>query len=438
MKNNKPTLNLLTFVSKFQPQDEAAIHALHTEMFEALEQKFFVRIIFLDKMECFVTEPDRVGETVVFMATGGTENMAREAYASLPHPTTLITDGKANSLAASMEFACWARQQGDECQIKDFRMCFGDSYMKRETRNEKRETRNEKQETRNETFKEGERIGVIGKPSDWLISSSVDYAAARERWGVEYVDIPLQKVDIYYNECNEETRNEKQETRNEKQEVTSEASRLISAAYGCEEPDEQDVTKALRLYISLKKIVEEYRLTALTIQCFSLIPTTCTTGCLALALLNDEGIVAGCEGDLQSIFTMLLAKRATGVDGFMANPSSADVESNRIVFAHCTIGLKQIERYILRSHFESGIGVAIQGIIPDGEVTIVKCGGKGLDKSVVLTGRVIDNLSDPNNCRTQILVELDDPIEYFFTRSIGNHHIILQGNHKAELERMLS
>ena len=53
-----------------------------------------------------------------------------------------------------------------------------------------------------------------------------------------------------------------------------------------------------------------------------------TTGCLALALLNDEGIPAGCEGDLQSIFTLLIAKTLTGQAGFMANPAFINDDLN--------------------------------------------------------------------------------------------------------------
>ena len=38
---------------------------------------------------------------------------------------------------------------------------------------------------------EGQRFGVIGKPSDWLISSDVDYATSREILGAEVIDIPI-------------------------------------------------------------------------------------------------------------------------------------------------------------------------------------------------------------------------------------------------------
>ena len=109
----------------------------------------------------------------------------------------------------------------------------------------------------------------------------------------------------------------------------------------------------MRLYRAIKRICKEEKLSAVTVSCFKLIERTGTTGCLALAMLNDEGIIAGCEGDLQSVFTLLVAKALTGKVGFMANPSMINARNNEIILAHCTIGMKQTERYIIRNHFET-------------------------------------------------------------------------------------
>lgn len=49
-----------------------------------------------------------------------------------------------------------------------------------------------------------------------------------------------------------------------------------------------------------------------------------TTGCLALSALLDEGIVAGCEGDLPAALTMSWMQAVTGQASFMANPQDLD------------------------------------------------------------------------------------------------------------------
>ena len=39
----------------------------------------------------------------------------------------------------------------------------------------------------------GSRLGVIGKPSDWLIASKVDYKEVKEKFFIDIVDIPYEE-----------------------------------------------------------------------------------------------------------------------------------------------------------------------------------------------------------------------------------------------------
>ena len=199
----------------------------------------------------------------------------------------------------------------------------------------------------------------------------------------------------------------------------------------------EDMIKAMRLYRAIKRIVEEERLSAITLSCFRLIDQTGTTGCLALALLNDEGIIAGCEGDLQSVFTMLAVKVLTGKNSFMANPSMINARTNEIILAHCTIGIAQTEQFIIRNHFETESGIGIQGILPTGDVTIVKCGSESLDEYYLSTGTLVENTNYINMCRTQVRIKMNSPADYFLKTPLGNHHIMLYGNYEDILEEFL-
>ena len=200
------------------------------------------------------------------------------------------------------------------------------------------------------------------------------------------------------------------------------------------EPSRDEVVKAMRLYRSIKDIVERYRLDAFTLNCFDLIPTTRTTGCVALALLNQEGIPAGCEGDEQTLLTMLAVQAATGEMTFMANPSKIlDNTAHEIVFAHCTIAPAMTDRYIVRDHYESLSGVAVEGVFDPMEMTVVKCGGKGMERFFISKARLLECTTNPNMCRTQLHLRLDEPLDYFLERSIGNHHVIVKGDHVERL-----
>ena len=134
------------------------------------------------------------------------------------------------------------------------------------------------------------------------------------------------------------------------------------ASFACREGTPEDLIKSMRLLPGDKKVCQEENLEALTLSCFKLIEQIDTTGCVALSLLNDDGIIAGCEGDLQSVFTLLAVKALTGKDGFMANPSMINSRTNELDIGTLhrrtqTNG----ERYIIRNHFETEKGIAIKG-----------------------------------------------------------------------------
>ena len=65
--------------------------------------------------------------------------------------------------------------------------------------------------------------------------------------------------------------------------------------------------------------------------------------------------------------------------------------------------------------------------ITEGPITVFKASGL-LDEYYVDSGTLLENLNEFNLCRTQIRLQLND-INYFLTESIGNHHLIVKGDH---------
>lgn len=397
-------LNLITFASSLASRE--SIFTDHHELLDAIGAKYDVQYIFPEELDGTMPE----GATMVLVGSGGVEEMVKANIDRLPPYVVLIADGLKNSLAASLEILSWMRQDDRHGRVLhgpvDYIVQGIDDYaMAHEAVARLR----------------GMRVGVIGKPSGWLIASNVDYAAMRERWGVEMVDVPLDEVVKGYEAV----------TDDEVQAITDE---FITRASGIKEPSRDEVVKAMRLYRSIKGIVERYRLDAFTLNCFDLIPTTRTTGCVALALLNQEGIPAGCEGDEQTLLTMLAVQAATGEMTFMANPSKIlDNAAHEMVFAHCTIAPAMTDRYIVRDHYESLSGVAVEGIFDPMDMTVVKCGGKGMERYFISRARLLECTTNPNMCRTQLHLRLDEPLDYFLERSIGNHHVIVRGDYVQRL-----
>ena len=57
--------------------------------------------------------------SLIYVRTGGTEGLFQEVFANLDGPILLLTSGKSNSLAASMEILSFLNQQGRSGEIRD-------------------------------------------------------------------------------------------------------------------------------------------------------------------------------------------------------------------------------------------------------------------------------------------------------------------------------
>lgn len=303
-------LYLITFQSSLNRIE--SVYDCHKDLFVEIEKFFTLHLVPYTEAASIPADAYRMA----FIASGGVEKMVTQHFELLPYPIHLLTDGQQNSLAASLEIATWIRSKGMKVhiihgtipnmvkQLIDHHKAFA---AQREVR--------------------GKRIGVVGYSSPWLVASNVDYLLAKRRWGIEFIDILMEEVYCLFYQIKDD-------------DIGYEASVFANRAIACREGTPEDLLKAMRLYQAVKIICEKKKLDAVTLSCFSLIEKLGTTGCLALALLNDEGIPAGCEGDLQSIFTLLIAKTLTGQAGFMANPAFINDDLNEIVMAHCTIATK--------------------------------------------------------------------------------------------------
>lgn len=349
---------------------------------------------------------------LIYVRTGGTEGIFKtllpRLQSSSSQPFYLLTSGKSNSLAASMEILSFLQQQGLKGEI-----LHGSPMRIRRRINDLVQLSTARQQLH------GQRLGVIGQPSDWLISSQANATALRTKLGINRVDIDIQEVVEVFNNISLDS------CKLDINPATKPSPQVATAL-----PD------AKRLYYALRQIVDKYQLSAFTIRCFDLLTAVHNTGCLALAQLNAEGIVAGCEGDVPAALSMMMCQAMFGVSGFQANPSAIDPDTGMMTLAHCTIPLNMVSSYDLDTHFESGIGVGIRGHMPSGPVTIFKVNGD-LTRHFAANGELIGNKCCSDLCRTQLLIRLDDEqsTNYFLTQPIGNHHIVIPGHCATLLEQ---
>ena len=370
--------------------DEAAVKAVSDEFLQSIFPDGGYELKGAD-FSSFGLEADL---NIIYIRTGGAEGIFKELLPGMLEAGvgffTLLASGKSNSLAASLEILSYLRQNGLKGEV----LHGSPEYISR------RIALLEKVATARAALF-GSTIGIIGKPSDWLISSTWDADILLDKLGLSLVDIPME-------------------------DLISAIGRPLDGLRGAEQ-----------IYNAIKQIVDERALKALTIRCFDLLTAVRNTGCYALAQLNTEGIPSSCEGDVPALLSMMIVRALTGHTGFQANPASIDVETGEMLFAHCTIPFDLVDEFSYDTHFESGIGVGIHGHYPEGPVTVFKISGS-LDRVFIAEGELFRNQYEANLCRTQVWLHLDPAdARYFLTEPIGNHHIIIPGHHGALLREFV-
>lgn len=254
----------------------------------------------------------------------------------------------------------------------------------------------------------------------------------REKLGVIINYIDYESVKSFYDNADEK-------------QAEQIAEEIIRNAREIREPLKEDIVKAAKMYLALRELIEREGANAIAIDClgwleYSKIPMP-TTPCLALSLLNSEGIVSACEADLHSMLTMLVFRYLADKPSFISDPV-IDTHTNSVIHCHCTAPLTMDKvggkrgPYILRTHADSGTGVGIQVLMEEGrKVTIAKF-VKGLDKMVVARGEIIENVDVDRGCRTKVRVTAVDAEKYLYEYNGGLHRVLAYGEHVDYLRKL--
>ena len=350
---------------------------------------------------------------VIFIESGGTEEEFKEIYKSLPEPHILVATGANNSLPASLEICSYLRSVGH-----DFVLLHGTPEEVVEMAKSKSKKKEAHQLSKKVKILSGLRLGVVGKPSNWLISSITDYKELKDKLGVELEDVSFE------------------EFRSEIDSAKDVVDPIVFKPLLNEKVSKETLVGALHIYSALRNIIIKHHLNGVTVRCFDLLGTLHNTSCLALAMLNKDGYIATCEGDVPTMLTMALVKKLTHQSSFQVNPSYINVKERYAYFAHCTLPLDMCLSYKFDTHFESGIGLGIAGRLNLGKVTVLKV-NKDWSKFQAFDGKITANLGRNDLCRTQVKVEFDEDISSLLCDPLGNHIVICYGAHKKEIEDLL-
>lgn len=334
---------------------------------------------------------------VLFFLTGGSEEEAlnlverrgRKFY-------LLLADMENNAYASATEVKSWLNQNLVRSRLVQIGVSGGESMIQSYFN-----ARKAMWDLR------GKKIGLLGKPSGWLVASTIPYGRLRDWLGLDLTQIEWGDFNPSDYEHDEQ----------------------FLEHFG-KKANNLETSSAVSKFI--KDQIAKHQLDGITVECFPLVKETGVTACLALSLLNDLDIPAGCEGDITAITGMFIAKALTGHIPWMAN--TVEVDEKRSMFAHCTIATNLLNDYDITTHFETNQGTAVQGDYKFREVTIFRV-DRNLEKGFVSSGMITHTPKLDNACRTQVKIQLpEEAVNSLRNTPLGNHHLFIPGNHVEEIK----
>ena len=140
---------------------------------------------------------------------------------------------------------------------------------------------------------------------------------------------------------------------------------------------EQQVTKVAELTVKFEGFMKENKLSALAIRCWpEFAENFGISPCAAMSVLQSEGNILTCEGDLLGALSMLAHKAIGGETPFMADFSQVDLKENIGLLWHCGVAACNLwdEKCVrsLDSYFAGGKGVTADFVMKSGELSLLR------------------------------------------------------------------
>lgn len=201
--------------------------------------------------------------------------------------------------------------------------------------------------------------------------------------------------------------------------------------------NEEDGLHSAKAYCALKEFVEENGLAGLAVECY---PDLMGQVCLAYSLLAEEGVVASCEGDVNSLLAMLMLYLLTGKPVHNTDFLAVYQEDDSAVLSHCGSGGFSLAEHGSDISLES-VRLADKGVCVlfpgrPGKVTMVNLvGRKETYRMCVVGGEAVktEMVFAGNPVRVRLPVNTEEFLKLVAREGFGHHWMIGYGDVKEEL-----
>lgn len=268
------------------------------------------------------------------------------------------------------------------------------------------------------------RVGYVGGKNNIMFSMTADGFALKN--GLQVTPVTL-AVEEFYNRADQI-----------KDADAEKFWKKVKKHAGSIRASDADGVLSSRYYLACEKLCADYDLTALSINCF---PHLKSKICLAVALMNDSGIAAACEGDLYSTVLMSMLQSLSGKAAFNGDFLRMYPEENAVMFSHCGAGAFSLaaspEEICLQASIETNDGLAVcypSGA--EGTVTLVNLmGGRESLRITAMRGDARKTCIEyeGNPLRVRFDVPVKEILQRIAVTGAGHHWNGIQQNIMEEL-----
>ena len=202
------------------------------------------------------------------------------------------------------------------------------------------------------------------------------------------------------------------------------------------------VGKVAELSAKLKKIVDKNSLTAMAVRCWPEFASDFgISPCAAMSILQSDGYILGCEGDVEGTMSMLAHKAVGAETPFLADLSQVDLKEDYALMWHCGVAPCNLwDGKCVRSldtYFAGGKGVTADFVMKDGIVSILRLdSSEGKYRIFMQTGEGIpmEKLLKGTYVKVRFQSHIKDVLDKVIYNGVAHHVSLAYGEYIKPFE----
>lgn len=265
------------------------------------------------------------------------------------------------------------------------------------------------------------RIGVLGDHAHGFFNLAIDELNTLQQTGMMMNHYELK--DVFDTTVEEQAINE--------EEIK------IRGIFDVSGITDEQVKKVAMLCIKMRTFITSNHLTAVAIRCWPEFARDYgISPCAAMSVLQSEGLVLGCEGDVEGTMSMIMHRAVGGKTPFLADLSQVNFEENYALLWHCGVAPCNLWdgkcNRSLDTYFAGGKGVTADFVMKSGEVSVLRLdSSQGQYRVFLQKGNVVpmEKLLKGTYAKVNFEESIKDVMDLVIYNGVAHHISVVYGEY---------